>query len=65
LQEDLAVFSMFLWTVLFAVVSLWVSIKLAKARIGRWDSNSNGSICDVRWKFWGEAGCDVAADGRL
>jgi hypothetical protein len=25
----------------------------------------NGSICEVRWKFWGEAGCDVAADGRL
>jgi hypothetical protein len=31
----------FLGTVAFAIASFWLGIKLAKARIGRWDSSSS------------------------
>ncbi|UPK29428.1 hypothetical protein [Bradyrhizobium sp. 195] len=62
-RGDFVVFPMFLLTVIFAIISLWVNIKLARARVGRWDSNSTarfmmsvGNFGDRQVAMWRRVG---------
>ena len=63
MRGDFVVFPMFLGTVIFAIISLWVNIKLARARVGRWDSNSTarfvmsvGNFGDKQVAMWRQVG---------
>jgi hypothetical protein len=63
LKEGLVVFVMFLVTLLFAMVSLWLNIRLSKSKIGRWNSNSTvrfvmsvGNVGEKQVEMWQRTG---------
>ena len=59
MRGDLVVFPMFLVTLLLAAISFWINIRLAKAKIGRWESSSTvwflmsaGNFGQKQVAFW-------------